>query len=174
MSKRMTIILYATACLAGPAIAEEFNCKSEILATGKGALTKAAAEEKAVATWRAQAVSNYGIFFGEFSVANEGKKGAVERCTRSLVGLHVCQARGRPCELVTTGAAEIKCKLDDGDDCQPTIKWVQSRLNAKGSNISVDGIFGFRTERAILTYRRAYHLGDSVLIDGKLIDSLKS
>ena len=163
----------AAVCFAGSSFAQELKCKGEIVATGNGALTEAGAKDKAVRAWRTQVITSLGVFYGEFANANDGKGGVVERCARSLLGLQVCQARGRPCEA-PAGGTEIKCTDRDSRNCDPTVKWVQSRLNAKNFDVTVDGAPGPRTERAIRAYRKSVNAGDSSEIDDKLIDALKS
>ena len=167
------MVACAVACFSGASSAQDYRCKGEIIATGNGALTEAGAKEKAIKAWRTQVVSSYGIFFGEFGQANEGKGGAVERCARSLLGLQICQARGRPCEA-PSGATEISCSKSDSRNCDPTVKWVQYRLDAKGFDVSIDGAAGNRTEKAIRAFRKANSLGESSEIDDKLIEALKA
>lgn len=152
--------------------AQSYTCKSEIVATGNGALTEHGAKDKAIRQWRNQVVTQHGVFYGDFAIANDGKGGVVERCARSLLGLTVCQARGRPC-LVPSGSTESECRKSDSPNCDPTVKWVQSRLVAKGFDLSVDGSAGPRTEKAIRAFRKSAKLEDSGEIDDKLIEALK-
>ncbi len=160
--------------LAGQAVAVERTCRTEIVSAGSAAIREPRAREKAIESWRGQAVANHGIFFGNEKEANDGNGVMVERCARTLVGLYVCQARGRPC-LVKQAAQsdEILCTLDDPVRCNANVKWVQRRLNDRGAKLTVDGLEGDETARAIRRYKRSKNMGDDNYIDDKLLEALK-
>jgi hypothetical protein len=169
---RLSLACLAVCCFSAQSSAQDVSCKREVVATGGGALTEAGAKKKAIDAWRKQVVADLGIFYGDFEQANDGKGGGIERCARSLLGLTVCQARGRPCQG-PSGATEIKCDRGDSKNCDPTVKWVQSRLKAKGYDVSVDGAAGPNTEKAISAYRKKTGVGEGGEIDEKLVGSLK-
>jgi hypothetical protein len=172
---RLALAVGLMLAIAAPATAQERTCKPEITATGGGAIRDTRAKEKAVEAWRQQAVANNGIFFGNEKDANDGKGLLVERCAKTLLGLTVCQARGRPCLVKQADLPnEIACiKSEDSKNCNPTVKWVQKRLNDKGAKLTVDGSPGKGTEAAIVKFKKANKLGDDSDIDEKLIDALK-
>ncbi|NJM55765.1 MAG: peptidoglycan-binding protein [Verrucomicrobiae bacterium] len=160
---------------AAPASAEERSCKPEITATGGGAIRDSRAKEKAVEAWRQQAVANNGIFYGNEKDANDGKGITVERCAKSLLGLTICQARGRPCLVKQADKPnEIACTKDDSKNCQPEVKWVQQRLKDKGVSITVDGSPGPGTAKAIRDFKKKNGLGNDDEITEKLIEALKA
>lgn len=173
---RLALAVGLILSFAAPSLAAERTCKSEITATGGGAIRESRAKEKAEDAWRQQAVANHGIFYGDSKEANDGKGVLVERCAKSLLGLTICQARGRPCLVQKADFPnEIACvKSEDSKNCDPTVKWVQSRLNAKGYKLTVDGSAGKSTETAIRKFKKDNKLGDDVEIDEKLLEALKS
>lgn len=160
---------------AMPAAAQqERSCKPEITATGGGAIRDSRAKEKAVEAWRQQAVANNGIFYGNEKDANDGKGIIVERCAKSLLGLTICQARGRPCLVKQADRPnEIACTKDDSKNCEPDVKWIQQRLKDKGFNVTVDGSAGKGTAKAIKEFKKKNKLGDDDEITEKLIEALK-
>ncbi len=172
--KLALIVGFALTATATNAAAQDRKCRAEINATGGGAIRESRAKEKAEDAWRQQAVANHGIFYGESKEANEGKGVLVERCAKSLLGLTICQARGRPCLVAKADFPnEIACTSNDSKNCNSTVKWVQTRLKDKGVNIYVDGSAGKGTEAAIRKFKKDNKLGDNAEIDDKLIEALK-
>jgi len=167
----MTFALVVVCGFAQPGWAQT-RCKPEITATGHGALLESAGPTKAIAAWRNEAVTRYGVFYGDSTQANEGKGVVVQNCGRTLLGLMVCLAVGRPC-IADTGT-EIECARRDGPGCDPTVKWVQTRLNVKGFRLAVDGSSGPATVAAITSYRKTANLPAGSTIDDALISALKS
>lgn len=53
-----------------------------------------------------------------------------------------------------TLSADILKKGDRGD----SVKWLQFQLNLNGANLVVDGIFGVKTESAVISYKEANNL----------------
>ena len=50
-----------------------------------------------------------------------------------------------------TLSADILKKGDRGD----SVKWLQFQLNMNGANLVVDGIFGVKTEAAVISYKES-------------------
>lgn len=156
------------------------SCKPEIISTGHGAILDKAGPEKAIASWRNDVISRYGVFYGDPTKANSGKGVTVTNCARTLLGLLVCQAKGTPCiqdvQADTGGAdpaTEIACDPRNRY-CDPIVKWVQSRLNVHGSRLAVDGVAGAGTAVAIRNFRKFAKLPDGTGIDVDLLTALKS
>lgn len=172
---RIALVAGLIVAVAAPAAAQDRSCKPEITATGGGAIRDNRAKEKAIEAWRQQAVANNGIFYGNEADANEGKGILVERCAKSLLGLTICQARGRPCLVKKADRPnEIACTKDDSRNCEPEVKWVQQRLKDNGFDVTVDGSAGRGTEKAIRAFKKKNKIGDDGDIDEKLIEALKS
>jgi len=154
------------------------DCKAEILSIGHGAILDKAGPEKAIAAWRNDVIQRYGVFYGDPTKANEGKGVEVINCARTLLGLLVCSAKGRPCvqDASTSTNVDTTTELDCGAVryCDPTVKWVQSRLNAHGARLAVDGVAGAGTAVAIRNFRKFAKLPDGTGIDADLITALKS
>ena len=81
---------------------------AKVAATGYGTVLESGCPTKAVAAWRNEAITRYGVFYGDPNLANEGKGVVVQNCGRTLLGLMVCLAFGRPC-IAETGT-EIECE----------------------------------------------------------------
>lgn len=174
ISVRLGAAALLLSSFASPALAVERTCRNEIVSTGSAAIREPRAKEKAIEAWRGQAITNHGIFFGSADEANEGKGIVHERCARTLVGLWVCQARGRPCVLKATDQPnEFFCTSGDPSHCNPNVKWVQSRLNSNGAGIAVDGLEGRETADAIRRYKKSRNIGNDSYIDDRLLDALK-
>jgi hypothetical protein len=167
----LAIVLLCSGGFATQGFAQS-RCKPEITATGHGAILESAGPTKAINAWRNEAVTRYGVFYGEPQQANEGKGVIVQNCGRTLLGLMVCLAVGRPC-IADTGT-EIECDRHDGLQCDPTVKWVQTRLNAKGARLLVDGNSGAATVAAIRNFRKTSKLPDGTNIDDALISALRT
>jgi hypothetical protein len=178
MLRFITYLAFVLCCSVGLTTQSfaEGSCKGEVQATGHGALLESGGKDKAIAAWRNAVVTQYGVFYGEASQANEGKGVIVQNCGRTLIGLVVCLAAGRPCIADSGGATsnELQCERRDGIGCDPTVKWVQAKLNSKGFKLTVDGSAGPATGAAIQAYRRTAKLADGSTIDDALINSLKS
>ena len=179
--ERIVVATVLTLALAGPSLAVEVapTCGNEIAINGAGAIKEERALQKAIEAWRGQAITTYGIFYGNEKVAISGAGKGVEkvRCARTLIGLVVCQVRGRPCiENKTEQAGEPPidgyCRFKP-QPCDPTVKWVQRRLNDKGFSIAEDGRPGEETKAAIRRYKVRHDLGFDSFIDDRLVDSLK-
>ena len=155
------------------------SCKPEIISTGHGAILDKAGPEKAIASWRNDVISRYGVFYGDPTKANSGKGVIVTNCARTLLGLLVCQAKGAPCVQdvsADTGGTDPNIEIPCDPRlkyCDPTVKWVQSRLNIPGSRLAVDGVAGAGTAAAIRNFRRTAKLPDGTGIDNDLINALK-
>jgi hypothetical protein len=167
----MSLVVFgATAGLA------QSNCKPEVNATGSAALTQKGAEDRAISNWRRAVVLRYGEVFATYDRA-EGR--SVGRCGKTILGLTRCEATGRPCEVAVatdgTGGPEIACVAKkDSKNCDPFVKWVQSRLNAKlGSNLKVDGAAGKQTQDSLRRFQRQNNLGTSGELDDKTIAALR-
>ncbi len=105
----------------------------------------------AIWSWRNTAISEYGVFYGDEKIANERNGVAIERCARSGFGLMICEAKGRPCAEQT----ELECTHNDRQDCDPKIKSIQSKLDAKGYSVgAIDGIRGPKLDEAIKEFKK--------------------
>ena len=174
---RLAIVAGAIALSSAPGSAQpvsQQNCKAEIAETGSAALTEAGAKDKARTQWRRTAISKFGDFFGGWEQA----RGTSERCTKTLLGLTRCEARAQPCEVAGSGgtsATEIACnKARDSKNCEPIVKWVQIRLNAKlGTNLVTDGSAGKSTVEVLRRFQRQNNLGSSGDIDEKTLAALR-
>lgn len=141
---------FALAALTVAGHAADYSCKSEVSVTGNGAVLSKGGERKALSEWRDAVRANFGVFYSDDKIANEGRGVTVERCNRSSIGLMVCQARGRPCIEVQEAATYLECKAGDSKNCDPQHKWIQNKLQGLGYNVGgVDGVIGTRTQRAI-------------------------
>ena len=147
------------------------SCKGEVTATGSSALSLKGAQESAVKAWQRSVVLRYGELF---SVWDQAGDKSVDRCGKTTFGLSRCDARGRPCQASTPGKTrEISCTKDDSKDCSPTVKWVQTRLNAKiDSKLKTDGGEGKQTEAAIRKFKRSSNLGNNSDVDDALLAAL--
>ena len=157
------------------------SCKPEISVTGTAALTENGAKENAKAQWRRTVFARYGDFYGSVEQA----KGASERCVKTLLKLTRCELRAQPCEATVKGssaaydtATEIACvKGQDSVNCEPLVKWVQTRLNAKlGTNLKVDGSARTATQAAIKRFKKERRLAqpDEADITQGLLDALRA
>lgn len=172
----LAMVLGLGAGLASQAYAQA-SCQAEIVATGNGAILESAGPTKAIAAWRREVISRYGVFYGEPARANSGKGVTTYNCSRTLLGLMVCQARGTPCADASSAVevTEIACGVaGDSRLCDPTVKWVQNRLNTKGYKLKVDGSAGPATAAAVRAFRRANGLADIAAIDDALIGKLRA
>ena len=156
------------------------TCKANITVSGNGAITQNGAEKKAVTAWKQQAISNYGVFYGDEKAANDGKGTEFKRCARSQLGLMICEITGRPCEAGApsepVGKQAIACTEDEKDNgCEPDIKWLQKRLNDKNdAKLKVDGKFGKGTTAAIKDFQKASKgLSVTGLVDEALLKALE-
>lgn len=165
----LAVVVCCTFGVASHSFAQAVDCKDKIQATGHGALLEAAAKEKAIAAWRNAVVTQYGVFYGDNTKANEGKGLDIVSCGRTLIGLDVCLASGRPCQTSsgdsTSGKFTLKCEPRDPANCDETTKWLQDRLNKLGYNLAVDGVFGAATQNAITSYRKKAGIPDSASIE---------
>ena len=166
----LAFVLCCTFGLATQSFAQSVDCKEKIQATGHGALLEAAAKEKAIAAWRNAVVTQYGVFYGDNTQANEGKGLDIVSCGRTLIGLDVCLASGKPCQVSKSDSAGAKYTLHceagrDSKNCEETTKWLQDRLNKLGYDLTVDGDFGPATQRAITAYRKKSGIPDSASIE---------
>ena len=148
---------------------QEVRCRAEISATGSAALTESGAKEKAIGNWRRSVIARYGEFFSNFEKA---RGSSVSRCAKTLLGLTRCEARGQPCEAGLTTANEISCDRDDSANCSPTVKWIQTRLNAKGARLKVDGAEGEATRQALRKFKQTNGLGDDSDVTEKVLQAL--
>ena len=145
-----------------PALASDYICKDEIKVTGNGAITEWGARKKAKLAWRDAAIVDYGIFYADEENANEGNHVSIMRCARSGIFLMRCEVRGRPCVEQT----ELECTRNEGQDCDPTIKWIQSKLSARGYSLGrIDGKSGPRFEQAVDQFKRDNEMSDGSSID---------
>ena len=170
---RLAFAVVALVSFAGASLADDnYSCKKEVGVTGNGAFTEDGAKKKAILAWRNAVIAESGIYYGEPATANEGLGVAVERCARSSIGLAICQARGRPCVAVITGA-DVECTRDDSKECDPKAKWIQGQLDKQGYDVGrIDGNIGRKSEKAIEAYKKKTGIPDDADIQ-KVIDSLK-
>ena len=161
------------------------ECKQEVNATGTASLTLNGAKENAVKAWTKSVVLRYGELFAKFEQAAAGK--TADLCGRSTLGLHRCEAKGKPCApggasnpqpgtaTGTVGPRELQCLPSDSSNCVGVVKWVQTRLNDKiGANLRPDGAEGGQTERAIRRFKRGRNLpsADDPTINEALLAAL--
>ncbi len=176
----LTMVAYGGVAMAAETAP---TCGTEIAINGAGAIKEERAFTKAVDAWRAQAITTYGIYYGNEKFARTGtgvgEKVGLDRvrCGRTLVGLFVCQVRGRPCienKIEQAGEPPLEICLYSPSPCDPMVKWVQKRLNEKGARIVEDGRDGDETRSAIRRYkdRRGLWPVDSN-IDEPLLESLR-
>ena len=167
MSK--VVSLAALVVMTAPALANDYNCKNEIKVMGGGAIIESWAKEKAKSEWRYSAKADYGYFYGDDTNASEGTGLIIEPCARSGIGLMICEAKGRPCVIKT----ELECTHNDRQDCDPTIKWIQSKLSAKRYSVGqTDGIRGEKFEEAIEKFKKENNMPDGSSIND-VIEALK-
>jgi hypothetical protein len=170
------IALAVTLTVSASAASLAATCKASITVSGNGALTQKGAEKKAVDAWRTQAISNHGVFYGDWAAANDGKGGDIKRCARSQLGLMICEVSGRPCQASAPEEKHaIACTDDDKEACVPEVKWVQKQLNEKTkSNLKVDGVPGRGTANAIRDFQKSKGLTVNGEIDETLLKALES
>ena len=180
MLKFFAGLVVALCCVTGfssTSFAQTGTCKAEIISTGHGAILDKAGPEKAIAAWRNDAVTRFGVFYGDPTKANEGKGIVVEHCGRTLLGLLVCEARGRPCiaDAPQGGTVDTEIPCDPRNKyCDPTVRWVQTQLNIKGGfRLATDGVPGNATGAAIAAFRAKNNLAAGATIDDVLINALK-
>jgi Putative peptidoglycan binding domain len=163
--------LLALSATAGFAQTSSQNCRSEVTATGASALTLKGAQESAIKAWQRSVVLRYGELF---SVWDQSSDKSVDRCGKTTFGLNRCDARGRPCQASAPGKTrEISCMRDDSKECSPTVKWIQTRLNAKSNaGLKTDGGEGKNTENAIRKFKRQNNLGNNSDVDDALLAAL--
>jgi hypothetical protein len=156
-----------------PALAVDYNCKKEITVTGDVSFfSEEGGKSNAISRWRNAATANYGVFYGDDKIANEGIGLITEPCAPgwfSWFGAMICEAKGRPCVIKT----ELECTHNDSQDCDPTIKWIQSSLSAKDYPVGkIDGVSGQKFEQAIEKFKKENNIPDGSSIDG-VIEALK-
>lgn len=161
--------------ISAPASAQQQDCKSEISATGRAALTETGARNNAITSWRRNVIARYGEFYANF----EKGQGTALRCAKTLMGLQRCEAHGRPCAVPEASAShpsgipEIACTQGDSRNCDPGVKWVQSKLNSKGCKTRIDGAEGPKTAEALKCFQKQAKLSITGEIDASTVDALK-
>ena len=173
MLKFITGVAFVLCCsfgLATQSFAQQVDCKEKVQATGHGALLERSAKDKAVEAWRNAVVTQYGVFYGDNTQANEGKGLDIVSCGRTLLGLDVCLASGKPCQVSKSDNAAtkytMKCEAGrDSKTCDETTKWLQDKLNKLGYGLVVDGAYGPATGSAIAKYRKKAGIPDSASIE---------
>lgn len=171
----VTFAALATCVLAAAPASAEPKCKPSVRATGSAALTMEGAKRKAIQNWRRAVVAQYGEFYGNFDKAQDA---SVAPCGKTLIGLSRCEARGRPCvgeqEVDSEGLPEIMCRRSDSRNCDPHVKWLQSRLNGIGcSPGKIDGADGPNTKSAVRCAQRKFRMEENGEVTASLVDKLK-
>jgi peptidoglycan hydrolase-like protein with peptidoglycan-binding domain len=80
--------------------------------------------------------------------------------------------RAQPCQGDAVGKNEIACTSDDSPRCNPEVKWVQTRLVAKGYRVRVDGSEGEETRNALRKFIKANNLGEGSEVTDKVLQAL--
>ena len=144
-----------------PALANDYECKDEIKATGYGLFFKEWGNWMAKWSWSNTATVDYGFFYGVEATANEGTGVSPERCAPGWLGLMICEVKGRPCVKKT----ELECKPNDGQDC-PKIRKIQSMLADKRYSVGpIDGKKGPLFEQAIKKFKKDNKLREDSSLD---------
>jgi len=147
------VSLAALVAATVPALANDYDCKNEIKVTGYGALTQGWADWTAKLSWHNTAIAEYGFFYANEDTANEGNGLKPERCAPGWFGLTVCEVKARPCAK----QAELECTDSDGQDCDPKIKSIQSKLAGKGYQVGpIDGRSGPIFKEAIKKFKKEF------------------
>jgi hypothetical protein len=162
LARRLKVAsLAALVVMTVPALADDYNCKKEITVTGDASFFgEEGGKSNAISRWRNAAIADYGVFYGDNKIANEGIGLITAPCAPgwfALFGVMICEAKGRPCVIKT----ELECTHKDSQDCDPTIKWIQSKLSAKNYQVGqIDGISGEKFEQAIEKFKKENNMPD--------------
>jgi hypothetical protein len=181
MFKRITQIAIAVGLafsITSAASAQSRDCKPDVTATGRAALTEAGARANAITNWRRDSIARFGEFYANFDNASDSSM----RCAKTLMGLQRCEAKGRPCGVAqgspgtSAGSGDIPgiaCTSKDSKNCEPETKWLQSRLSAKGCKTKIDGSEGPSTSEAVKCFQRQAKLSVTGEVDQATVDALK-
>lgn len=160
--RRIFIATLSVLVFGGSAAAQlSTQCGDSISINGPTALKDDRAYAKAVDAWRAQAITKYGIYYGDEKLAKYTTAAGTEgtgleklHCGRTIVGLYQCEVRGRPCPASKGEVAVLPPEIGDRcrfvePPCNTLVIWVQHRLNRLGARITEDGREGEETRDAI-------------------------
>ncbi len=121
------------------------------------------ANSMAKRSWSDNAKADYGFFYGVEATADEGEGigDSKVHCAPGWFGLKVCEVKARPCVIKT----ELECTHKDSYDCDPTTKWIQSKLYAKRYSVGqIDGIRGEKFDQVIGKFKKENNMPDSASI----------
>lgn len=147
-----------------PALATDYDCKGEIKGVGYGLFFKEWGNSRAKRSWSDNAIADWGPFYGVEATADEGEGigDSKVRCAPWWFGFMVCEVKAHPCVIKT----ELECTHKDSYDCDPKIKWIQSKLSAKRYSVGqIDGISGEKFGQAIAKFKTENNMPDGSTID---------